>query len=161
MKFFTLRIYRGDFRSWYNNFGYEINFNTPRVQGKYPSYNQEIFNNDMTNLHSFPMNIVENLLNNIAEFNFPSPFDKIILEDGLQAKYVLEKYPNKFSTLGEYMSTLWSENCDSYTIFDKFLRTTSRQDIDLYGNVFPWGPLLRRIEFVGYDFINNLSKQCH
>ena len=153
-RFFMLRVYRGDFRSWYSNFGYRNNFNTKRVQRLYPGYDENNFMEDMKLLQSFPMEIItEGIFN--TDYERISPiFRQAVIEDVNKATNILQKYNPDYKNLGEYMTNLWSINCDGYITMDKFLRTTSRSDVDLLGNIFPWTPLFRRLEFVSYDYIN-------
>lgn len=160
VKFFTLRIYQGASQSWYTKFGYHHNFQTPRIKQKYPTYTEKDFYFDLVNLQSFPLFIIIQVIQNLRYLPIQKHYD-IILSEGLQVQNILNSKLYTLDTryLGEYMTKIWMEkDCDAYIAMDRFLRTTSREDIDANGIIFPWGPLLRKIEFVSYELINNFNR---
>ena len=160
VRFFTLRIYQGKLKSWYSDFGYLHDFESPRVQNAYPDYNPQMFNQDLLNLRAFPLFIIANILSHLEIIPLTKQRE-IIIEDGAKAALVMKErpYTSETMSLGQYMTKLWKDNCQSYGVIDRFLRTTSRKDIDPHGLIFPWGPLLRRIEFASYEFIHRIPKE--
>lgn len=156
-KFQMLRIYRFDKASWYQNFGYDLDLNTSRVQNKYIGYNMQQYLDDVENLASYPLSKITDGLRSLqlAYESLQHPHNDVILEDGIAAINVINKYlPTTLPTvtLGKFMSDLWINNCDDYIVINKFLRNSSRELIDKTGKYFNWAPLYRRIEFVGYDY---------
>lgn len=162
IRFSILRLYQGK-NPWYQAFGYDHNFNSERIQNRYPGYNEQIFSQDVQNLVNYPVSqiyrILENFEGSVLDFRkvWGRNFDRnyiIVAEDGMKTRYVFNKYPlPPDATLGGYMSTLWDLDCRAYVTISKFLSTTSREDIDKNGTVFYWSPILRRIEFVIRDYI--------
>lgn len=64
--------------------------------------------------------------------------------------------PEKNEKLGTYMTNLWLKDCSKYIDLFSGMMTLSRKDIDINGDWFEFGPILRRIMFVNFDYIKKL-----
>lgn len=69
-RFLMLRIYKGQ-RSWYEEFGYQVNFQTNRIRQNYGLYNKEMYDYDITFLISMPITFVINVLENLDTLPLP------------------------------------------------------------------------------------------
>ena len=109
-----IRIYAGK-RSWYENFGYQIDFSTL-------NFGPEEYDHFISTLINLPMDAVTKEISQIDKTaqQFPQLY---------AARHVLFKYPLlEKETLGTYMSRMWKRDCSSYMIMDNFFNLSSRTD---------------------------------
>lgn len=107
-KIILLRIFQGRYSGWYENFGYKPDFY--RTEG-----NKTKALKAMQQLHDLPA----------RELYRQS--DPLLLS---------EKYPPGNLNLGDYMISIWNEDCSDYSRLESFLRSTDGS----------WSPLIETID---------------
>lgn len=125
-----IRIYEGK-RSWYENFGYHLDF--PNI-----NLDEQTYNYYINTLINIPMTLIIDEMNK-SDYDFP------IFH--LAQKVLLKYPPEEHETLGVYMFKLWNNDCSSYIDLENFLNMTS------YSENHSWSQ--------AHYYINNVIKNLY
>lgn len=121
-----LRVYRGNYSYWYENFGYTYK-------------NREKAILAMKQLNSLPAKTINVGVKVNPKFNY-----KLTKEKMEHINYILEKYPPQDLSIGEYMSSLWDQNCELYADIADLLFFT----------IGPWSSYIRYLTVTGESLFN-------
>lgn len=106
-----LNVYKGKYKSWYENFGYQ---SKEEDKSTIMKAMKELRGMDAKNI------VVE--LSGASVL--PQYFDYNLEEERQKVREILEQNPPEDSSLGEYMSRMFDMNCDAYSRIDSFLIRT-------------------------------------
>ena len=167
VNFLLLRIFQGKF-SWYESFGYPILIRQDSSGTIPEDYHRDEYEKDAQVLRKYPVEKLKKMASISAEgaidkFGGSSSTQntrmKILNERRVQLLSAIQEAEEskKFDSIGEMLSWMWVKDCNLYVKVVSFMETTMRLDMDPKGQVYDFAGPLRRVTYIGQEYLKKLK----